>query len=94
MTIFLIVRTAHGGGILFYVNDQLESHLLKYLTDSKHESLWIKVCLDKTKPILFSAVYRPHSGSDLERTDNLCAYLEQCDKKNFLEKKRFSFVVI
>ena len=44
-------RKRHGGGVLFYVNNQLESHLLKHLTDSKYESLWIKVCLDKTKPI-------------------------------------------
>ena len=72
----------HGGGVLFYVNNQLESHLLKHLTDSKYESLWIKVCLDKTKPIFLSVVYRPPSkGSDLESTDQLCAYLKECDSK-------------
>ena len=32
-------RNRHGGGVLFYVNNQLESHLLKHLTDSKYESL-------------------------------------------------------
>ena len=75
-------RNRHGGGVLFYVNNQLESHLLKHLTDSKYESLWIKVCLDKTKPIFLSVVYRPPSkGSDLESTDKLCAYLKECDSK-------------
>ena len=75
-------RNRHGGGVLFYVNNQLESHLLKHLTDSKYESLWIKVCLDKTKPIFLSVVYRPPSkGSDLESTDQLCAYLKECDSK-------------
>ena len=75
-------RNRHGGGVLFYVNNQLESHLFKHLTDSKYESLWIKVCLDKTKPIFLSVVYRPPSkGSDLESTDQLCAYLKECDSK-------------
>ena len=75
-------RNRHGGGVLFYVNNQLESHLLKHLTDSKYESLWIKVCLDKTKPIFLSVVYRPPSkGSDLESTDQLCAYLKECYSK-------------
>ena len=38
-------------------------------------------------------VYTNQRGSDLESTYNLCVYLKQSDK-NFLEKKRFSFVVI
>ena len=37
--------------------NKLESHL--HLTVSKYESLWIKVCLDKTKLIFLSVVYRP-----------------------------------
>ena len=46
-----------------------------------HEALSIKVCLDKTKPIFFSVVYRPPSKCpDLKSTDNLCAYIKQCDK--------------
>ena len=72
----------HGGGVLFYVNEQLESHPLKHLSDSNYESLWIKVCLSKTKPIFLSVVYRPPSnGSDLDSTENLCAYLKQCEKQ-------------
>ena len=67
----------------FYVNEQLESHPLKHLSDSNYESLWIKVCLSKTKPIFLSVVYRPPSnGSDLDSTENLCAYyLKQCKKQ-------------
>ena len=60
MAMFLYIvldHNRHGGGVLFYGNDQLESHLLIHLT----ESLWIKMCLDKTKPIFFSVVYRPPS---------------------------------
>ena len=76
-------RNRYGGCVIFYVNDQMESHLLKDLTDSRHESLWIKVCLDK--PI-----------SEIESTDNLCPYLKAIifSIKNFLWKNRFSFVVI
>ena len=32
-------------GVYFYVNEQLESHPLKHLSDSNYESLWIKVYL-------------------------------------------------
>ena len=69
-------------GVYFYVNEQLENHPLKHLSDSNYESLWIKVCLSKTKPIFLSVVYRPPSnGSDLDSTENLCAYLKQCEKQ-------------
>ena len=55
--------------VLFYINEQLESHPLKHLSDSNYESLWIKVYLSKTKPIFLSVVYRPPSnGSDLDST--------------------------
>ena len=87
-------RNRHGGGVLFYINEQLESHPLKHLSDSNYESLWIKVYLSKTKPIFLSVVYRPPSnGSDLDSTENLCSYLKQCEN-NFLEVMRFSFVEI
>ena len=42
-------RNRHGGGVLFYVNEQLESHPLKHLSDCNYESLWFKVCLSKTQ---------------------------------------------
>ena len=85
--------------VFFYVNEQLESHPLKHLSDSNYESLWIKVCLSKTKPIFHSVVYRPPSnGSDLDSiyiyTENLCTYLLNNAKNNFLEVMRFSFVEI
>ena len=76
-------RNRRGEDVLSYVNNQLESQILKHLIDSKHESLWIK-------PISFSMVYRPPSkGSDLGSTDNLCAYLKQCDKKTYSKKEVF-----
>ena len=38
--------------------------------------------LSKTKPIFLSVVYRPPcNGSDLDSTENLCAYLKQCEKQ-------------
>ena len=50
----------------------------------------IEVCLDKTKPIFLSVVYRPPSkGSDLESTDQLCAYLKEFDSKLPQIKKVF-----
>ena len=76
-------RNRRCGSVLFYVNDQLESQLLKRLTDSKYESICIKVCLDKKLLTYFpfcglqAIIY----GSDLESTDNLCAYLKQCDPR-------------
>ena len=40
------------------------------------------MCLSKTKPIFLSVVYRPPSnGSDLDSTENICAYLKQCEKQ-------------
>ena len=69
-------------GVYFYVNEQLESHPLKHLSDCNYESLCIKVCLSKTKPIFLSVIYRPPSnGSDLDSTENLCAYLKRCEKQ-------------
>ena len=36
----------------------------------------------KLKPIFLSVVYRPPSnGSDLDSTENLCAYLKRCEKQ-------------
>ena len=68
---FLIVWIATNI-VGMFCSDQPESHRFKHLADSKHESLWIKVFLDKTKLIFFSVVYRPPStGSDLESTDKL-----------------------
>ena len=80
--LYRLDRNRHGGGVLVFVNEDIESHPLKHLTNSKHESLWLKVSLKKTKPIFFAVVYRPPSkSSDLDNTDQLCTYLEQCVQK-------------
>ena len=48
------------------------------------------MCPVKTKPIFLSVVYRPPSkGSDLESTDQLCAYLKECDSKLLQIKEVF-----
>ena len=89
--LYRLDRNRHGGGVLFYVNEQLESHPLKHLTDLNIESIWIKVCLKKSKPIFLSVVYRPPASndSDLESTDRICAYLKQCCLKLTQEKECF-----
>ena len=42
-----------GVCVLFYINEQLESHPLKHLSDSNYESLWVKVYLSKINPFFF-----------------------------------------
>ena len=89
--LFRLDRNRHGGGVLFYVNEQLESHLLKHQNISDHEALWIKVCLKKTKPLFLCVVYRPPAStvSALDTTSNLCSYLENCVKNLPQEKEVF-----
>ena len=69
----------------------MESHPLKHLDSLENESIWVKVCLKKVKPIYICVVYRPPTTnvSDLESTDRLCAYLKQCNRKLPHEKEVF-----
>ncbi|XP_057295887.1 uncharacterized protein LOC130624320 [Hydractinia symbiolongicarpus] len=82
-------RNRRGGGVLIFVNENLDSHLLKHLYFENVESLWVKVCLKKTKPIYVCGVYRPPGGSDLQSTENLCTHFKQCFNKFPKEKEVF-----
>ena len=75
-------RNRHGGGVLFFVSDLLESHPLKHLCNKNTEALWVKICLKKSKPLFIAGVYRPPSrGSQLESTENICTYLTNSIRK-------------
>ena len=74
-------RNRNGGGVLFYINENLDSHPLKHLQCENIESLWVKLCLKKSKPLYLCGVYRPPGGSDLQSTENVCTHLVRCIEK-------------
>ena len=49
-------RNRNGGGVLFYINENLDSHPLKHLQCENIESLWVKLCLKKSKPLYLCVV--------------------------------------
>ena len=63
----------HGGGVLLYINNNMESYPLKCLDSLENDSIWVKVCLKKVKPIYLCVDYRPPATnvSDLESTERL-----------------------
>jgi exonuclease III len=84
-------RNRNGGGVLLYVNENLDSRPLKHLQTENIESIWVKVCLKKSKPIYLCGVYRPPGGSDLLSTENLCTHFNDCFSK--LPKQNETFIL-
>ena len=56
----------------------MDSHPLKRLQCENIESLWVKLCLKKSKPLYLCGVYGPPGGSDLQSTENVCTHLARC----------------
>ena len=52
-------RNREGGGVCIYVREDLAFNPRNDLNDSELESVWIELCLPKTKPILIGCAYRP-----------------------------------
>ena len=44
-------RNRYGECVLRYVNNQMRRHLLKQQNSLENESIWVKMCLKKAKPI-------------------------------------------
>ena len=61
-------RTRNGGGVAIYVNNQLPYTLLAPTLPDTSESLWIKLSLTNTRPILLGAVYRSQIEKDFCET--------------------------
>ena len=59
----------------------MDSHPLKHIQCENIESLWVKLCLKKSKPLYLCGVYRPAGGSDLQSTENICTRLFRCLEK-------------
>ena len=81
-------RDRNGGSVLFYINENLDSHPLKHLQCENIESLWVKLCLKKSKPLYLCGVYKPPGGSDFQSTENVCTHLVRCIQK-LPRKKKF-----
>ena len=60
--------TRNGGGVAIYVNNQLPYTLLAPTLPDTSESLWIKLSLTNTRPILLGAVYRSQIEKDFCET--------------------------
>ena len=69
----------------------MDSHPLKHLQCENIESLWVKLCLKKSKPLYLCGVYRPPGGSDLQSTENVCTHLVSCIEK--LPQKEEVFIM-
>ena len=56
-------RTAHGGGVIVYVSEQLCVQRQAHLEDPALELIWLK-CISKHQSFLLCCVYRPPNQSD------------------------------
>ena len=69
------VGSRKGGGVIVYVNDELNFKRRTDLENSELEVIWLEVCPFKSKrPILFGTIYRPPSYNkdmDLKLQRNL-----------------------
>ena len=74
--------------LIFYINENLDSHPLKQLRSENIETLSVELCLKKSKPLYLCGVYRPPGGGDLQNTANACTHLVHCPEK-LPRKKKF-----
>ena len=63
-------RNKFGGGIAFYINDQLPSRPIKIENPSDIEILTIEITIRKNK-ILVAGIYKPPNLSETDFTTNL-----------------------
>ena len=63
-------RNTFGGGIAFYINDQLPSRTIKIENPSDTEILTIEITIHKNK-ILVSGIYKPPNLSETDFTTSL-----------------------
>lgn len=50
---------ASGGGVMFYVRDNIPFTARPDLAADKDEALWIEILRPKCKPLLIASIYRP-----------------------------------
>ena len=49
----------NGGGVLFYIRDNIPFTVKKDLATNKEELLWVEINRSKCKPLLIAAAYKP-----------------------------------
>ena len=76
--LFRLDRTLHGGGTLIYYSDSLNVKRNARLTSKAHESLWVELRFEKSKPIYICSLYRPPCSKAIEDTVKYTQYLSSC----------------
>ena len=71
-------RTLHGGGTMIYFSDRLNVKKNARLTSKAHESLWVELKFEKSKPIYICSLYRPPCSKAIEDTGRYTKYLSSC----------------
>lgn len=79
--IFRNDRNTFGGGVAFYIQEQLPVKLRKDLDILGVEILWLQVHLPYIKPILVGCCYRPPS-SNIQYLEKICTILQQVTDEN------------
>ena len=66
-TVYRHDRSDGWGGVALYINNRLDANLLNIPTPDKTavETLWVKISLPKTRPILAGIVYAPSISNQL-----------------------------
>ena len=53
----------HGGGVMFYVRENIHFTLRADLTPSDSEYIWIEITRRNCKPLLVASIYKPPDSS-------------------------------
>ena len=55
-------RNRHGGGVAFFIQDNLPAREKKDLSEYNLETIWLEVHVPYVKPLLIGCCYRPPNG--------------------------------
>jgi len=61
-------RSRNGGGVAVYLNNQLPYSMLDPSLPPSSETLWVKISLPCTRPVLLGVVYRSQIEKDFNKT--------------------------
>lgn len=74
--IFRLDRDHRGGGVAFYIQNNIPVKTIDDLIHSPVESIWLQVHLSNVKPLLVGCCYRSPS-SNVQYVDNICDMLQK-----------------
>ena len=75
-------RNAFGGGVMFYVQEQIPMKIRNDLMPTEVEVLWLEIHLQHLKPMLIGCCYRPPSADNVY-LDKICEMLEFISDSNY-----------